>query len=85
MDAIGAVEFGLTHSALAVTDALESRLTRYALACTLIAAIVVAGSVWTGHGQQANRAVADAGINVAGLLSSADIANLPVRNVGPPL
>ena len=79
MDAIGAVEFGLTHSALAITDALESRLTRYALAFVAIAVIVVASCVWAAHGQRATPVIVDTGITVGALLSSADIANLPVE------
>jgi hypothetical protein len=62
-----------------------SHLIGYTLAVVVTAGIVVAGSVWaTGIGQQTSVAPESVGIEVAALLSSAEIANLPVLHVEHP-
>ena len=62
-----------------------SRLISYTLAVVVTAVVVVAGSVWaSGNGQQANVAPATVRVDVAALLSNAEIANLPVLNVERP-
>jgi len=62
-----------------------SRRTRCTLAVAATAVIVVAGSVWAhGNGQQASTTAGTARIEVAGLISSTDIANLPLLQVDEP-
>jgi hypothetical protein len=63
-----------------------SRRTRCILAVAATAVIVVAGSVWAdGNGQQASTTAGTARIEVAGLISSTDIAKLLVVNVEQPI
>lgn len=51
----------------------------YVIAIAVTVAIAVAGSVWAkGHGQQSAIAVDGPRIDVSALLTSAQIANLPV-------
>ena len=63
-----------------------SGFTRYStLAVAVIAVIAIAGSVWAnGNGQQAGAAPGNARIDISGLLSSTEIANLPVLHVEQP-
>jgi hypothetical protein len=60
-----------------------SRLTSYTLAVVATAVVVVAGSVWANGRQHASVAPAT-GIDVAALLSNAEIATLPVLIVDQP-
>jgi len=63
----------------------KTHLTCCTLAVAVIAGVVVAGSVWANsNGQPAGDAPGSARIDIAALLSKADIANLPVLNVEQP-
>jgi hypothetical protein len=59
-----------------------SRLTRYTPSIAVIAVIAVAGSVWANGNRQI--APGTVRIDVAALISSTEIANLPVLNVEQP-
>jgi hypothetical protein len=63
----------------------KAHLTRCTLFVAVTAVVAVAGSVWANsNGQPAGPAPGSARIDIAALLSNADIANLPVLNVEQP-
>jgi flagellar basal body-associated protein FliL len=56
------------------------------VAVMVMLAVAVAGSVWAkGNGQQAAMATEATRIDVATLMTSADIANLPVLHIEDPI
>lgn len=71
---------------LAMTSHTSSRYgLTYALAIAVTVAIAVVGSVWAmGNGRQATTALEGARIDVSALLTSAEIAKLPVLHIEEP-
>jgi len=58
----------------------------FTFAVMVMLAVAVAGSVWAkGNGQQAAMAMDTTRIDVATMMTSADIANLPVLHIVDPI
>jgi len=58
----------------------------FTFAVMVMLAVAVAGSVWAkGNGQQAAMAMDATRIDVATMMTSADIANLPVLHIVDPI